>query len=67
MYETKIITAKTLGEAWEKACTLIMKEGHLRYVQAPEYQIETKDLPLIIKVSEPFLEPRLSDKASATR
>ena len=67
MYETKIITAKTLGEAWEKACTLIMEEGHPRYIQAPEYQIETRDLPLIIKVSEPFLEPRLSDKASATR
>ncbi len=67
MYETKIITAKTLGEAWEKACTLIMKEGHSRYVQAPEYQIETRDLPLIIKVSEPFLEPRLSDKASANK
>ena len=67
MYETKIITAKTLGGAWEKACVLIMKEGHKRYVQAPEYQIETKDLPLIIKVSNPFLEPRLSKKANTTR
>jgi len=67
MYETKIITAKTLGEAWEKACILIIKEGHDRYVQAPEYKIETKDLPLIIKVSEPFSEPRLSPKANTTR
>ncbi len=67
MYETKIIEAKTLGEAWEKACVLIMQEGHPRYVQAPEYQIETKDLPLMIKVSEPFSEPRLSQKANATR
>jgi len=67
MYETKLIEAKTLGEAWEKACVLIMKEGHNRYVQAPEYKIETKDLPLIIKVSDPFLEPRISSKANATR
>ncbi|GAG71753.1 unnamed protein product, partial [marine sediment metagenome] len=67
MYETKGITAKNLAEAWEKACILIMKEGHTRYVQAPEYQIETKDLPLMIKVSEPFSEPRLSDKANTTR
>lgn len=67
MYETKIITAKTLGEAWEKACILIMREGHDRYVQAPEYKIETKDLPLMIKVSEPFLEPRLSPKAGINR
>lgn len=67
MYETKIIEATSLGEAWEKACLLIMREGHNRYVGAPEYQIETKDLPLLIKVSEPFAEPRLSDKANATR
>ncbi len=67
MYETKGITAKNLAEAWEKACILIMKEGHTRYVQAPEYQIETKDIPLMIKVSEPFSKPRLSDKANTTR
>ncbi|MBZ9572611.1 hypothetical protein KJA17_00230 [Patescibacteria group bacterium] len=67
MYETRIITAETLGEAWEKACFLIMKEGHTRYVQAPEYQIETKDLPLMIKVSQPFSEPRLSNKTNTTR
>ncbi|MBZ9572205.1 hypothetical protein KJA15_02670 [Patescibacteria group bacterium] len=67
MYETRAVTAKTLGEAWEKACILMMKEGHRRFVQAPEYQIETKDLPLIIKVSNPFLEPRLSPKANTTR
>jgi len=67
MYKTTVIEAKTLAEAWEKACITIMKEGHKRFVQAPEYQIETKDLPLIIKVSEPFLEPRLSEKANTTR
>lgn len=67
MYETKIIEAKTLGEAWEKACILMMKEGHDRYVQAPEYQIETKDLPLMLKISEPFAEPRLSEKVNTTR
>ncbi len=67
MYQTKIIEAKTLGDAWEKSCILIMKEGHVRYVEAPEYKIETKDLPLMIKVSEPFLEPRLSPKANTTK
>ncbi len=67
MYNTTIIEAKTLGEAWEKACVLVMKQGHDRYVQAPEYKIETKDLPLMIKVSEPFSEPRLSSKANANR
>jgi len=67
MYETKIIEAKNLGEAWEKACILMMKEGHDRYVEAPEYKTETKDMPLIIKVSEPFSEPRISSKAGANR
>ena len=67
MYNTSIVEAKTLGEAWEKSCILMMQQGHTRYVQAPEYQIETKDLPLIIKVSDPFAEPRLSDKSGATR
>ncbi|MFH1820325.1 MAG: thymidylate synthase [Candidatus Nealsonbacteria bacterium] len=67
MYETKIIEAKTLGEAWEKACILMMKEGHDRYVQAPEYQIETKDIPMMLKISDPFAEPRLSDKVNTTR
>jgi len=67
MYKTTIIEAKTLGEAWEKACIKIMKEGHQRFVQAPEYQIETRDLPLMIKVAEPLSEPRLSEKANTTR
>lgn len=67
MYDTKIIEAKTLAEAWERACILMMKEGHDRYVQAPEYQIETKDNPMLLKVSEPFSEPRLSPKANTTR
>lgn len=67
MYRTKIIESKTLGEGWEKACRLIMKEGHDRYVQAPEYKVETKDLPLMIKVEEPFSKPRLSEKSNTTR
>lgn len=67
MYGTKIIAAKTLAQAWERACILILKEGHERYVSAPEYKIETKDLPLLIKVSDPFSEPRISPKAGATR
>ena len=67
MYDTTIVEAKNLAEAWEKSCILIMQHGHVRYVQAPEYQIETKDLPLLIKVSDPFSEPRLSDKANTTK
>lgn len=64
MYETTIIEAKTLGEAWEKACVAILSRGHKRYVKAPEYQIESLDLPLIIKVSQPFSPPRLSPLAT---
>ncbi len=67
MYQTTIVEAKTLGDAWEKACKIIMEKGHNRYVQAPEYKVETKDLPLMIKVSEPFSEPRLSEKANTSR
>jgi len=67
MYDTRIVEAKTLGEAWEKSCILMMTEGHDRYVQAPEYKIDTKDLPLLIKVSDPFAEPRLSPKANTTK
>ncbi|MDO8524182.1 MAG: thymidylate synthase [bacterium] len=67
MYDTRIVEAKTLGEAWEKACVLMMQEGHTRYVEAPEYQIETKDLPLLIKVSEPFASPRISEKANTNQ
>jgi len=67
MYDTTIVEADNLAQAWEKACTTVMQKGHTRYVEAPEYKIETKDLPLIIKVKNPFLEPRLSDKANLTK
>jgi len=67
MYELKLIEAETLGEAWEKACVLLMKEGHDRFVEAPEYKTNTKDLPLIIKVKDPFKEPRISEKANIKR
>lgn len=67
MYNTTVIEADTLGEAWEQACKTIMLHGHERYVQAPEYKIETKDLPLIIKVKNPFQEPRISPKANMTK
>jgi thymidylate synthase len=67
MYDTTVIEADTLGEAWEKACIAIMTKGHDRYVQAPEYKIETKDLPLIIKVKDPFKEPRVSQKTNLTK
>lgn len=67
MYHTAVITAKTLGEGWEKAVVYMMKNGHQRMVRAPEYQIESLDLPMMIKVSEPFKEPRLSAKAADSR
>lgn len=66
MYDTAIIEANTLGEAWEKAVVYMYKHGHKRYVQAPEYQIETRDLPMMIKVKEPFKEPRISKLAEDT-
>lgn len=67
MYNTTIINAETLSEAWEKACVKIMKNGHKRYVQAPEYKIETKDLPLMVIVKKPFKEPRLHPKSTTPR
>lgn len=67
MYETIIVEAETLGEAWEKACKTLMEKGYERYVQAPEYKIETKDLPMMIKVRSPFKEPRISEKANLTK
>ncbi len=67
MYDTTLVEAKTLGQVWEKACKLVLKKGHKRYVQAPEYQIATLDLPMIIKVSDPFKEPRLSKLADDSR
>lgn len=67
MYQTTLIKAKTLAQAWEKAVTTILKKGHPRFVSAPEYQLETLDLPLIIKVTNPFQEPRLSQKAPDSR
>lgn len=67
MYNTTIVEAKTLGDAWEKSCKTILTKGHLRMVAAPEYDIESLDLPLLIKVSDPFKEPRLSKLATDTK
>lgn len=67
MYKTTIINAKTLGEAWESACKVMLKDGCIRYVQAPEYQIETLDLPMMIIVDKPMDEPRLSKLAEDSR
>lgn len=63
MYQTTVVEEETLGKAWEKACRTIMAQGHSRYVQAPEYRIETLDLPMLIKVKNPFKEPRISKLA----
>jgi thymidylate synthase len=67
MYDTTIIKADNLAQAWEKAVKTILKKGHRRYVKAPEYQIETLDLPLMIKVKNPLSEPRLSKLATDSR
>jgi thymidylate synthase len=67
MYNTTIIEAETLAEAWEKACITILTKGYSRFVQAEEYKIETKDLPLMIKVKQPFKEPRLHSKSNLDR
>jgi len=67
VYTPIIVHAETLAEAWEKACTTIMEKGHTRYVQAPEYQIETKDAPMFIVTTNPFKEPRISEKSDLTR
>jgi thymidylate synthase len=67
MYQTTIITANTLGQAWEKACREMLESGEKRFVQAPEYQIETLDLPMIIVVDKPLEEPRLSKLAEDSR
>lgn len=66
MYQTTIIEAETLGEAWEKACKVILTKGHKRYVEAPEYKIETLDLPMMIQVKYPLEEPRISKLAEDT-
>ena len=67
IYETVIIEADTLGEAWEKACRTMLNKGHRRSVEAPEYQIETLDLPMMIKIKNPFKEPRISKLAADTQ
>ncbi len=67
MYKTTIVEAKNLAGAWEKACKVMMEKGHKRYVKAPEYQIETLDLPMMIMVEKPLDEPRLSKLAEDSR
>jgi thymidylate synthase len=66
-YRPLSVTAANLAEAWERAVRLMMTEGYNRYVRAPEYQTWTKDSPMIIMVSDPMGEPRLSPKAQITR
>lgn len=67
MYQTTIVEAKNLAEGWEKACKTMMEKGHQRYVKAPEYQIKTLDLPMMIIVDKPMEEPRLSKLAEDSR
>ncbi|MFH1294652.1 MAG: thymidylate synthase [Candidatus Aenigmatarchaeota archaeon] len=62
-YKPLVVEADSLGEAWEKAVRLIMKEGYSRFVQAPEYQTYTMDSPMFIMVKDPLAEPRVSPKA----
>lgn len=62
-YKLLCIEAETLGEAWEQAVRLMMRDGVLRFVSAPEYQTQTKDCPMFISVRQPLKEPRVSPKA----
>lgn len=66
-YGVLIIKAETLGEAWDKAVVTMMKDGYDRWVEAPEYQMWTKDSPMFIMVSNPSKEPRLSERATISR
>jgi len=67
MYDTTIVNANNLAKAWERAVKTILVKGHRRYVGAPEYQVETLDLPLLIKVKNPLAEPRLSKLATDSK
>jgi len=66
-YQPLIVKGNSLGEAWENAVRTMMSKGYNRFVKAPEYQTWTKDSPMIILVSDPFAEPRLSPKAPITK
>lgn len=65
-YGPIIISAQTLGEAWERAVIAMMKRGYERWVEAPEYQKWTKDNPMFIMVKNPMAQPRLSPLAKTT-
>lgn len=67
VYSLIQIEAETIGEAWEKAVVEIMKRGHDRFVEAPEYKTWSKDSPMIIVVSDPMKEPRVSPKSGLIR
>jgi thymidylate synthase len=66
-YKPLLVSGTSLAESWENAVRTMMNEGYNRYVRAPEYQTWTKDSPMIIMVSDPMREPRLSEKAQITR
>jgi thymidylate synthase len=66
-YQPLIVNGASLAEAWENAVRTMMSKGYNRFVRAPEYQTWTKDSPMIIMVSDPMSEPRLSPKSPITR
>lgn len=67
MYFPIMIEAETLSDAWQQAVTRIMKDGHDRYVEAPEYKCSTKDSPMFIVVKNPLGEKKLHPLSPVTR
>ncbi len=62
-YGPIVIVADNLAEAWERAVIALMEGGYLRFIQAPEYQTNTRECPMFIHVRDPVAEPRLHPKA----
>lgn len=66
-YQPLFVGGGNLAQTWEHAVRLMMQKGFNRFVRAPEYQTWTKDSPMILTVTDPMAEPRLSEKAQITR
>jgi len=62
-YEPIIIRAETLAEAWEKSVEALMKNGHERKIEAPDYLTYQRDAPVFMIITNPLKEPMLHPKA----
>lgn len=58
-YGPIIIIAENLGEAWEKAVIAVIKGGYPKFVQAPDYQTNTRECQMFLHIKNPLAEPRL--------